>query len=220
MAKRLSNPVKMLIRMKIGKLAYTLLLALAKSVHSKMTGNAAFATPSPSLATLATATTALESALIGVGTKRNKGSKASVLSARDSATHLRGLLTALVGYVESTLSPTADVPLYNATLASAGFSLKSIRSRVPKMKQVTFIQHNNSAKFIPTDGRIQWRRPLTLLKGLPVDGFNIYKAGVLISTTTAGFFYTNQPLKTESTYTVRPFNARGEGQSMNVTVRT
>lgn len=220
MGKPVTNPVKEQLRVKIGALNYKALISLGDSVVLHLSGNLIFPSPAPPLIDLSTAIANLRATNTLIGTKRNKGSKSDVIACRTSATTLRAVLIQLAGYVLSTLSPNASVPDYNAALATAGFALKSKRSRVAKMQSVTFIQQNNNAKFIPSDGRIKFRKPRGLLKGLVVDGFNVYKGGVLVGTTTATFFLTGQAVNTVGSYIVRPFNARGEGHATNITVRT
>ena len=100
-------------------------------------------------------------------------------------------------------------------LSKSGFAAKSVKSVVPTMQFVTFARQTNNKQFPPTIGRINWRKPLGLLKGLKVSGFNIYDGATFLTTTTKTNF-TPAPSSGGKTYTIKPFNARGEGNGFTI----
>lgn len=220
MGKNITQPQKAVLRLKINTLGFDALISLARTVVVRMTINVAvFATPDVPLATITTAADALQVAKSGHGTKRNRGSKAEYTDLIVKANTLRVLLIGEVGYIYNTLSPTADVPLYNAQLLLAGFSAKSKRSRVARLQNPRFMRQTNNKTFNSTLRRINWRKGLGLLKGLPVAGYNLYWGGKLQATTTKGNFVIPSGAGSPVIVNVVPFNARGEGNGIAMTVR-
>lgn len=220
MGKAVTNPQKFVLRLKIGTLAYGPLISLGRTVAARMLTNIAiFPAPAPSLINLNAAITDAAAAWAAHGTKRNKGSEADTIDLRAKITTLRVMLIEEAGYVLQTLSPTADVPTFNAQLLLAGFAVKSKRSRASRLQQPKFMRQTNNKTFPTTMHRINWRKGNGMLKGIPVAAYNVYSNGVLIGSTTKGNWIVDLGVDTHKTIIVKPSNARGEGNAMQITVR-
>lgn len=219
MGRFITNPPKPVGRIKIGISKYMAWLALAQIVVDRMTTNVAtFPAPNPTLATVAGDITVLQTAVSALGTKSNKGSHPAVLAVRLATLTIQTDLLALLAYVTNIMNADNRPAANKVILSQSGFAAKSVKSTVPKMQFVTFARQTNNKQFPPTTGRINWRRPLGLLKGLKVSGYNIYTGGVLIATTTKTNF-TPTPGVRNQVYTIHPMNARGEGNGFTITAQ-
>jgi len=113
------------------------LITYANHAVSKMTGNAFFPTPAPTLAKVATATINLSNAYnaaLGAGPAQT----AVVNQTREL---LELLLTSLGGYVESIANDPANaIPGAEAIILSSGFEVKQV---TPRQKQVFSVEHGN-----------------------------------------------------------------------------
>ena len=84
MGKLADNPRRALLRIKVNQLNYRQTLALLHSVNYQLTENVAiFPTPPLTAPEIGAILTALTIAITGLGTKKNKGSHAQVLAAKD-----------------------------------------------------------------------------------------------------------------------------------------
>jgi hypothetical protein len=232
MGKALQDPRKPLTRIKIGKRNNRALVALAGRLHAYISGNAAFTTPLPSLATLLSETTALTTAMALTNFKRNRGSHTELLSTINAASTLRNTITALVQYIIQTGVTTAtDNIELAAILSSSGVAMRKIKvGRGPAQNVPTFVQQNNSRKHPANLLRLKWAKPLGNVKGQPIAGYNInvetatgiYKT---VATTTATNYIFANPypgvLVTPGVIQgqIVPFNSRGSGRPMFFTVR-
>lgn len=155
--------------------SYQKLATAAQSVHDKMDAAVAtFATPAPTLADVQTATDTLVAAMQVMSFKRNRASKANTLAAQAAANDVRILLQQLMQYAVNTVLDLfpANSEQFNATLATAGFSIKNVRK--PKhITQARFVTQSNSKKFPASMMRINWRRGTGLIKGAPIAGYLI-----------------------------------------------
>lgn len=221
MGRPINNIRKAGIRVKQNREGYMRLVSLAHTVVIKLTGNAAFTTPLPALASVTSAATDLKNAAAFMGGKRNRGSKNEKLDAQAKATNLRNLLTALLNYVVQTALQAApgDSPLFATLIASSGFAMSDVRSINPKAQIATFVRQDNSKLHPGNEGRLNWKRPLGLIKGGKVAGYNILIGGVIVQTTTK----TNAIIPTvpgvNTDVVIVPFNSRGQGAAFNATVK-
>lgn len=219
MGRFVTNPPKPVGRIKIPVTKYLVWLALAQIVVDRMTTNVAtFPTPNPSLATVSGDIAALEAAIGELGTKPNKGSNAAVLAVRLATLTIQTDLLALLAYVNNVMSADSRPAANRVILSKSGFAAKSVKSTVPKMQFVTHVRQTNNKQFPPSIGRINWKRPLGLLKGLKIAGFNIYADLNLVATTTKTNYTPPAGLGAQN-YTIKPFNARGEGNGFKISTR-
>lgn len=221
MGRPINNIRKAGIRIKQNKEGYKRLVALANRVGLSLTGNADFATPSPSIIALAAGSTALKNAAAFMGQKRNRASKAEKLDAQAKATDLRSLLTAELAYVLTTLEAAVlpDSPTFATKLAGSGFAMSDIRSLNPRAQIPTFVRQDNSKLHPGNEGRLNWKKPLGLIKGAKVAGYNIIIGGVIVQTTTkTNAIIPNVP-GVSTNVMIQPFNSRGYGGSFYATVK-
>lgn len=221
------------LRIKLGQSMYKLLVALARTAVLKMTGNANFATPAPSLASVTTAANNLRDSMQYLGHKRNRGSKAQLLQAQDDYIVLRDLLLQLQSYVKNVASAAAlpDTNDYNNIITSSGFGLQTRGGRgiVNRMQVVRRASQVNNGVNNSYDPRLNWEKPKGLIKGKPAKSYNIYfinpfdavNPRQLVATTTATTW--RIPPATidkaeQRDYDIVPFNDLGEGQARRVTV--
>lgn len=221
MGRPINNIRKAILRIKTSTSAVQKLVQIGETVVLKMTGNANFATPSPTLVNLTAATTDVKLAMAKTNYKRSRGSKADQLDTVQKATTLKNLLLAELDYVANTAiiaEPQAG-PAYNAIIASSGFALRSVRSITPKTQIATMVRQSNTKQYPLEVHRLDWRRPLGLIKGQPVAGYNISHAGVIVATTTKTNWV--PPVGTAFPYDVMitPFNSKGSGNSFFATIK-
>lgn len=209
------------LRVKTNREGFKKLIALAGTVHVKMTGNTNFTTPVPTLLALQTAQTDLKNATVFMGLKRNRGSKAEGIACREKAIALRNLLTAMLKYVinTATLAAAGDVMDFNTILVSSGFAISDVRSINAKAQIATFVRQDNSKLHPGSEGRLNFKRPLGLIKGAKVAGYNIYIGGKIALTTTK----TNAIIPTtpgvNTDVVIVPFNSRGSGAAFTATIK-
>lgn len=228
MGRAINNPRKGNIRVKINKEGYKKLVQFADTVVLRLTGNASFATPSPTLVAVTAAADDLRAAATFMGLKRNRGSKAEKLDAQEKATTVRSLLTALLKYVIDTalVASGADTPAFTAMIATTGFSMADVRSLNPHAQIARYVSQNNNKLHPGSELRLKWRKPLGLIKGGKVAGYNIYlKDGgvwVIKQTTTKTNTIIPNPggLPVAIDCMIVPFNSRGSGNPFFATVKT
>jgi len=220
MGKFLGDPRKGLLRIRVGKRDFKGLVSLGNSVHTGLTGNTNFTTPTPGLTTLATDILNLNTAMALTNFKRNHGSKAQIQDTIDKASTLRGDLIQLLNYVANTASQTGqDEPAITEIISTAGFGLRHIRARKKATSAPRFVQMNNNRVHNPGLFRLKWSKPLGQIKGQPVQGYNIVIDGIIKYTTTATFFvFPSLATPIVEGYIV-PFNARGNGRPVFFTIR-
>ena len=216
------------IRVKINKAGYKKLIQLGNTVHAALAGNLNFATPIPTLPDLATAVTVLTTATIQMGQKRSRGSKSDLAIAQSAAIDLRNILTALKQYVITTavVAAPTDIPNQTAILATSGFGFAVTRALTPKSQIPTFVRQTNNHKFPGTVGRINWKRPIGLIKGKRVSSFDIYQIDPItrtrisfLGTTTKTNFESAVPVGTSIMVAIVPKNSRGEGNVATVQIK-
>lgn len=118
----------------------------AKLYVSKMSNNAAFAAPEPSLASIATAANMLETAYNAA----KDGSKTKIAEAKTATTTLVQLITLLANYVQ--YQSKGDAMLIQST----GFAVRQINNKAHEMPMVTDVV----AAIGINDGELQlkWKR--------------------------------------------------------------
>jgi hypothetical protein len=186
-----------------------------------MTGNAHFTTPLPALATLGTAITDLRTAMALTNYKRSRGAKAELADTVQKAVTLKNLLLALLSYVQQTAQiadPQAG-PAYTNVITSSGFGLRSVRSITPALQIARFVRQTNNKQFPGSLHRLNWRRPLGLIKGQPVAGYNLILNGAIFATTTKTNFIFSPTGTYPLNVIIQPFNSRGVGNSFLCTVK-
>lgn len=216
------NPIrKSNLRIKTNREGYKKIIALASTVVVKMTGNTDFTTPIPALAAITSAITTAKNATAFMGQKRNRGSKGEKLQAQQANQALRSLLTAELSYVRNTaeIAAAGDVLEFNRIIVGSGFGLSDVRSINPKAQIATFVRQDNSKLHPGSEGRLNFKRPLGLIKGAKVAGYNIYIGGKIALTTTK----TNAIIPTtpgvNTDVVIVPFNSRGSGAPFNATIK-
>lgn len=214
---------------KINKEGYTKLVALARTVVLRMTAAVAiFATPNPAMAALTAAADALETAATKMGHKRNRGSKADLEAAKAAATTLRNLLTAELAYVIKIglKNEPTDATAFAALIVQSGFSMKNVKSITPKPQVATFARRTNNM-LVGSEPQLKWRKPKGLLKGKQIAGYNIRNGAKpvspadvdpILATTTATKWEPKGLSKGSHTYRIFPFNSRGEGTPLFVSL--
>jgi hypothetical protein len=103
------------------------IITAAQRVVTGMTGNPAFPNPVPTLAAVATAIAALQTAE-SAALARTKG---AVTARNDRKAELQSLLQQLKGYVQATADADADNSA--AIIQSAGFTVKKTAVRAPRV---------------------------------------------------------------------------------------
>jgi hypothetical protein len=102
-------------------------ITYAQNVVTRMTGNSSFPTPTPTLAAVATAIAALQTAE-SAALARTKG---TATARNDRKAELVALLQQLKGYVQTTAD--ADVENSAAIIQSSGFAVKKVAVRKPRV---------------------------------------------------------------------------------------
>jgi hypothetical protein len=118
---------------------------VGKSTHveNEMTANAAFATPSPALAEVSAARTALVAAIVAAQT----GAHAAVATKNEAAKKLSGLLVKLARYVNSVAGGDVDKAV------SSGFELAKLPDPIDKLGAPTRFAGSTSA----IEGQVELR---------------------------------------------------------------
>lgn len=221
MGRPINNIRKTGIRVKQNREGYMRIVSLAHTVVAKMTANANFATPLPTLASVTASAATLKTAAAFMGGKRNRNSRAEKLDCQAKATDTRNILTALLNYVVQTALSTSagNTPQFEVLVSSSGFAMSDVRSINPKAQIATFVRQDNSKLHPGNEGRLNWKRPLGLIKGAKVAGYNILVGGVIVQTTTK----TNAIIPTvpgvNTDVVIVPFNSKGQGAAFNATVK-
>jgi hypothetical protein len=141
-SRRASQPnrqtMKSKVNLMIAKMTIEQLVAFALNIVSKMTANSNFATPSPALSAITTATNALQTAYDNA----QGGGPAQTSLMHQKRTALELLLTALGHYVEDRANDPVNASTGpEAIILSSGMNIKHISLR---QKQVFSVQHGES----------------------------------------------------------------------------
>lgn len=139
---------------KVGRLTPTQLVNLAITVAARMTGNAYYTTPSPTMIQLGTDITALSDAIVARGSKRNKGTAEATSNLATAVALVRQDLIALANYVMTT------TPYDRDALITTGFAIKFKKHISKKLQTV----RNATAKMVRStnqdETKFQWKFPL------------------------------------------------------------
>ncbi len=120
---------------------------VGKSAHveGEMTGNANFATPTPSLVDVAAARTALSTAIIAA----QSGAHAAIATKNDAAKTLATMLVKLARYVNSVAGGDVDKAV------SSGFDLAKTPDPIDKLEAPTNLQGTTGA--IASEVDLRWK---------------------------------------------------------------
>lgn len=160
---------------------YNLLRTLGQTVVLSMTGNLNFATPSPTLAVLQAAVTALSAAITAWGTVGSRGSHQDLVNLRNAALALYKLLQQEAAYVQNLVDPDADQLTQSAFILSSGFQIRQlpapqgVLNPVQNLRQ--FFKSNINLRYVA----LRWKKPLGLLSAQNVKSYTVYRG------TTANF---------------------------------
>lgn len=211
------------IRIKVNKEGYTKLVQLGQTVHNQLLANIAdYAIPLPTLVALQAAVTALRTAASFMGHKRNRASKAQKDDAQLKATSLRLILDELKNYVLNTVTVAFgnQSPERAELLARSGFGFADTRSINRHAQIPRFMRQTNNSIFDGNSNRINWKRPIGMIKGAKVAGYNVYVNGKLTLTTTkCNAVITPPPGGAIVNLVVKPFNSRGEGNGLYTSLK-
>lgn len=210
------------IRIKIAKLNYQYWSILAKKVKAMMTANIGlYPTPNPTLVTLTTFITALDTTIAQLGTRHNKGGKAQILAVRVAVTDVQNTLKQLAQYVLNTVDNTLPPQVQAANINDSGFTQKDIRSLIPTVQFVKFAKQSNTKKFPANLRRISWKKPLGLIKGSQLKSYNLYDNATgtyLMTTTRCNTEMTGGVLDAVKQIKVVPISRTGSGNAFVITV--
>lgn len=209
------------MKIKALPLKYSALLSLATNVLASLTGNAAFATPVPSLSSLTALIATLESAITAWGAVGNRGSHADLLALRSAALDTRNTLVALANYVLNTAS-IAEPTNYSAQAAiigTSGFAVRNAPAPQGVLGVVQGFHQQVGIKFSPAQPRLRWRKPLGLTSPGNVKTYQIWRgatnslsaATLIANSTTTAFTDTSVAPGTSYFYFIVPINAAGSG---------
>lgn len=200
---------------------YAALLAFANNVISSVTGNLSFPTPSPTIATIQAAATALSLDITAWGPVGARGSHLNLMTMRADAFALRNLLVQLAGNILSTtIAAGGDYAAQSAMIVSSGFGVKNPGTPqgllgVPQ----NFHQYFKNGISIYHVG-LRWKKPVGLTSPGNVKEYQIYRSltndfatGIIIGTATRTAFIDNSPLLPAGAcyYWVTASNAAGIG---------
>lgn len=186
---------------------YDAVRTLGQTVVLSMTGNLSFPTPSPLLATLQSAVTALSNAIAAWGPAGNRGTHEDLINLRAASFTLRNLLLQEAAYVYNQVDPTADYLTQAAFILSSGFQVKN--SPVPQ--GALGAPQNVHQMFAPNvpifKFKIKWKKPLGLSSPNNCKSYIIMRsltddvnAAVQVGTSTKTSFIDNPPFVSGLTY--------------------
>lgn len=132
-----------LIKAGLARLSPSEVVAKSEYVENEMTGNANFASPSPTLADVSAARTALVAALAAA----QSGAHADIAKKNEAVRNLRDLLTKLARYVNSVAGGDVDKAV------SSGFELSKRPDPIDKLDAPAEL----NARYSPYQGRIDLR---------------------------------------------------------------
>lgn len=219
------------VRIKIGVKyqQYDAMRTLGQTVVLSMTGNLNFPTPSPTLATIQSAVTALSNAITAWGTVGNRGTHQDLINVRNASLTLLKLLQLEAAYVVNSVDPNADQLTQTAFILSSGFSIREIAAPQgvlnPAQNLHIFSKQNINLRYVA----LRWKKPLGLTSPGNVKSFtvlrgitNVESAAVAIGQTKkVTFIDTTTAPATTYFYWIIANNAAGQGAySVPVTVTT
>lgn len=166
---------KPIIVLKIKPTRFDDVSALAETVYLKMTGNANFANPQPSLTVLRTAADEVIYALTQWGTKGHRGAHVDHVNLTGKALLLHQLLTQLGKWCMSAVDPNLPDGEQAAILLSSGFPL---RSRPKPQDFLAMVQ--NFRRVIPFNlelekVKLKWKKPLGVAVNTNVKSYLVYR---------------------------------------------
>ena len=227
MGKLVNNPRRALLRIKVSPKNYRAILALLRSVITALTTNVIqYPTPAPTVIELTALAATLQTALNGLGTKKNKGSHAAVLFAQDAALAAKNGLSLELAYVGTTIALNAPPSEVAATYALAGFGFRKVKGLLkggaPQMPR--FVRQTNNRQTPSILGQIKWRKSAGTIKGAKLAGYAIHSGSPatpqnFVQNTTKTVAAFPQALGASTTYTIIPFSSRGLGVPFTITIK-
>lgn len=178
--------------MKLGRLTPAQLSTLALTVIDRMTGNALYAAPEPTLIDMATAQTTLNAAIVARGTKRNKGSASDTVSLSSAVATMKEMLVSEAKYVMNT------TPYDKDALVSTGFVIKGKKHISKRLQAVRNATAKVSRALNADQVLITWKKGLGGIKANDVKIYHLhwnnspnFKTSVKYNQTTEGKVITN-----------------------------
>jgi hypothetical protein len=224
MGKLLTNQRRALMRIKTAPSNYRQLVALGNSVIKGLTASAlVFLTPNPALAALQTAVDDLKNAINGIGTKKNKGSKADVLAAKDFADTLKKLLVQELGYVISVVELTMTPTQQAALLAQTGFAFRKVKAIKTSAQMPRLVRQTNNRAVPYTLAQIKFRKPNGTFKGQKLNQYAIWLLNgdgtkTFIKSVTKTVIDSADGIIRGKSYEIVPYNSRGNGNPFTINV--
>lgn len=222
---------KPIVAIKLSKTNYAGLVNLANRVFASMTGNLNFTTPSPTLASLQTATTDVTNAIGVWGPKGNRGSHADLVDLRQKALTLSQILKSEAQYVQNTAQTAAgsDYVAMGAIIQTAGYQLANAKTPQGVLQMVANYHQFVSRKLNNNQIKLKWKRPLNTTSPSNVKSYTVYRgttamfsaATVLATTTKTTITDTNATGAVQTySYWVVPVNTAGDGVMSDVITLT
>ncbi len=222
---------KPIIAIKLRTTAYAGLVNLANRIVVSMTGNANFTTPSPTLLSLQSAVTDVETAIAVWGSKGNRGSHASLVDLRQKALTLSQMLKSLAQYVQNTVQTAAgsDYNAMGAIIVTSGYQFSNPKNPQGVLQMVQSFHNFVSRKLNGNQVKIKWKKPLNTATAGNVKSYNIYRGTTVVfsaakqiaTTTKSSFIDTNSTSASVTwSYWIVPLNTNGEGVLSNAVTVT
>ncbi len=213
---------KPIIAIKLRPHDYSGYVELGNRVVSGLTGNLAYTTPLPALASVSTQITAVENAIAAWGPKGNRGSHDDLVNLRFQTLTLANMLKSLAQYVMNTAQTTAesDYAHMAALITTSGFSLANVKTPQGVLEKVQKFHQFVSRKLNKNEVKLKWAKPLNVvisgnvkeykvLRSNSTDFTTAVEVGIVTKTT---FTDTNtSALAAKWTYWVIAYNTNGPG---------
>src|ERR1041385_8769504 len=210
-----------LIRLRLSKYTYAGLSAFSQTIHDGITGNAHYATPSPTMPDFQTAIDDLNTAITAWGPKGNRGSHATLVDLRAKVVIVKTMLTQLAEYVQN-LDPYDDtfwIPV--------GFEAKNPRTPQGILQAVQNLHNFISHELNAGEVKLKWKKPLNVAVNGNVKMYKVYRnnspafnTAAVIGTPTKTTITDTPPAGTIVYYWVVAVNNAGDGVTSDVCLVT
>jgi hypothetical protein len=146
-------------------------------VTEKITDNAYFVSPSPTIAALETAAMDVMIADTAWGTPHNRGSHKDLIDLRAKTIVLAQLLKAMSQYVQNVAQIIAgtNYPVMQTIMVSSGFVLKKQRSPQGMLQSVTDLRNLRTRRVNYNQVQLKWEMPLGVTSHTNVKSYKIYR---------------------------------------------
>lgn len=184
------------------------LVGKSEHVEGEMNGNVNFATPTPSLASITAARTALVAAIAAA----ESGAHAAIASKNEAAKNLAGLLTKLARYVNSVAAGDVDKAV------SSGFELAKLPDPIDKLDAPSKFEGTTSAIAGQVDLRWKGVRGARMYQVYICDGDPTTDGKWTIAGMTSKARFTAKGLITDKKYSFKAtaIGVIGEGPASDV----